>query len=229
MATDHLQPLDVNYNRQLKKFYDRIAEEALYRDVLSNLTSREGIINVHSLMHYQISAPAYQDMLRYAWRHTDSSFNITELANVPPKMVSDIQFYFNGREFCSVSGCKDHAFIRCSHRGKLMCLHHFLSRTCFHQTRSKREIESEDVDELRPERNESEPTTVTLQDTADFVTAAPTSIAPPASPPTQKPKIIDLEVMQDNIRAVVTAAQNVAAARLIEKIGGLHNASVGYY
>lgn len=58
-TTDKLQPLDVNFNRQLKLFYNRIMEESFYEDMLHNVTSREGVLNVQSLMHQQLSSPLY--------------------------------------------------------------------------------------------------------------------------------------------------------------------------
>lgn len=131
-TTDKLQPLDVNFNRQLKIFYNRIVEEAFYRDILANVTSREGIINIHSLLHNQMCSSQYYDMIKYAWRNTDPSFNTSELTNHPPKMVNSIQFDFDQAQMCQVSGCDQHAFVKCSHCGRHLCLHHFLERICFH-------------------------------------------------------------------------------------------------
>lgn len=142
LTTDYLQPLDVNFNRQLKKFSNRITEEAFYNDILANVTSRAGILNVQSLMHNQLSSHAYRDMILYAWRHTDPEFNITELTNVPPKMVSDINFDFDGAAKCESPRCGEHAFIKCSHCGRLLCLKHFLERTCFHQPRVERSVDA---------------------------------------------------------------------------------------
>lgn len=101
-TTDHPQPLDVNYNRQLKIFYNRVLEEAFYADTLPNVTSREGILNLHSLIHDQMSSPKYKDMILLAWKHTDPSFNTTELSSYPPKMVNQIQFDFDPSDSCQV-------------------------------------------------------------------------------------------------------------------------------
>lgn len=128
-TTDRLQPLDVNFNRQLKIFYNRIIEEAFYQDVLSNVTSREGIINIQSLIHNQLSSPLYSDMIRYAWRNTDPSFNRSELQNFPPRMVNSIQFEFDDTAKCAKESCDRHAFVRDTNTGKLFCFHHFLDRS----------------------------------------------------------------------------------------------------
>lgn len=144
-TTDVLQPLDVNYNRQMKIFYNRIIEEAFYQNITGQVTSREGILNVHSLMHNQFSSAQYRDMIKYAWRNTDPSFDVKELTNYPPKMVNDIQFNIDDANTCQVEGCEEHAFLKCSHCGKHLCLKHFLQRECFHtfqnRSRAKRNYE----------------------------------------------------------------------------------------
>lgn len=131
-TTDRIQPLDVNFNRQLKIFYNRIMEEAFYQDILPTLTSREGIINVQSLIHNQLTSAKYRDMIRYAWHNTDPSFNRSELENFPPKMVNNIQFEFDATSRCDHQNCANHAFVQCAHCGKRLCLHHFIERVCFH-------------------------------------------------------------------------------------------------
>lgn len=146
-TTDKLQPLEVNFNRQYKIFYNRLLEESFYQDLLSSVTSREGILNIHSLIHNQFTSPLYNDMILFGWRNTDPNFSTSELSNYPPKMVHKIQFVFNESALCQKEGCNEHAFIKCSHCGRLHCIHHFLNRTCFHnqlQSRSKRETCEQD-------------------------------------------------------------------------------------
>lgn len=117
-------------------------EEAFYNDSLNSVTNREGILNIQSLIHNQLSSPQYRDMILYAWRNTDPNFNRGELSSYPPKMVSNIQFEFDAASRCQVPGCSRHAFIKCAHCGKLLCHHHFINRTCVHNagglSRSKR-------------------------------------------------------------------------------------------
>lgn len=132
LTTDKIQPLDVNFNRQLKIFYNRIIEEAFYQDIIKNVTARDGIVNIHSLIHNQFMSSKYRDMIKYAWHNTDPAFNISELTNYPPKMVNSINFGFDGASKCEARGCNNHAFVKCSHCDKLLCLQHFLERVCFH-------------------------------------------------------------------------------------------------
>lgn len=138
-TTDRVQPLDVTFNRQYKKFVKRIMERALHENQAHRVTRREGvkfpqgIINMHSLVWNQFDSPRYEGMLRYAWRNTDPGYTHSELnSRAPPPLVQDIQFNFNQSSRCE-QNCTNYASIRCSHCGKLLCLDHFLNRTCFHE------------------------------------------------------------------------------------------------
>lgn len=66
------------------------------------MTTRETVINLHSLIYNQFQAPVYRDMIRYAWHNTDRSYTDAELdqARVPPRMVQDIQFEFDQSKLC---------------------------------------------------------------------------------------------------------------------------------
>lgn len=129
-TTGQLQPLDVGFMRQYKIFVNRITNQAHYHDLIKDVTSREGILNMHSLIWNQFSAPAYTSMIRNCWNKTDLNFDDGEVEDPLPK-VREIQFAFKDTE-CSVRDCENHAFIRCAHCGKVLCLHHFLERNCFH-------------------------------------------------------------------------------------------------
>lgn len=131
-TTAELQPLDINFNRQYKKFVKRVTERAIQEKCLQNITTREGLMNMHSLIWNQFSSFRYQDMIRHAWHNTDPGYSTRELSSGPPvHMVQDIQFEFDPRQKCQFN-CSNHAFIKCSHCGKFMCLEHFLERNCFH-------------------------------------------------------------------------------------------------
>lgn len=66
LTTYKLRPLDVNYIRQYKKIYNCVAEKAFHEDIIGNITSREEIINLQSLIHDQFSSPRHRDMLLFA-------------------------------------------------------------------------------------------------------------------------------------------------------------------
>lgn len=111
---------------------------------LSYINSRDGIINIHSLVWNQFGSENYTDELRFAWQHTDPSWSYDEMRVRPkPICVLEIQFDFDvsrcqHQEHGSNSTCRQPAFVRCSHCGKVLCLKHFLDRLCFHDVTEER-------------------------------------------------------------------------------------------
>lgn len=105
---------------------------------ISEITSREGIINTHSLVWNQFSSENYTDTLRYAWHDTDPHFSMDEMSTQPrPRVVLKIQFDYK------VSKCQHYnrsrpAAIQCSHYGKVLCMKHLLERVCFHDVNGER-------------------------------------------------------------------------------------------
>lgn len=95
------------------------------------ITSR--IINMQSLVFNQLSAPLYQDLVRYGWRHLDPDFVELEYSRPRPILNIKNQFLKNSSVPCDVVGCKHSSYLRCSHCGKHLCLKHFLERACFHE------------------------------------------------------------------------------------------------
>lgn len=126
-----LQPLDVGFFRQLKIFIRRITEEAIVQHRIEELTSREAIINLMSMIYNQLQAPAYRDLWRYAWRKTDALFSIDELTNHPPANVQSIQFSFDPAAKCKVDGCTENVVIQSAYNRDHFCLTHFLQRKAF--------------------------------------------------------------------------------------------------
>ena len=132
-TTGQIQPLDVGFFLQYKRLIKKISMQAMYEDILPTVTSRDGIINLHSLAWDQFNSPVYFDMIRYAWHNTDRDFSTDELdLGENPALVDEVQFNLEGTEMCEHVNCTNHAFIQCSYCGKLLCLHHFLERSCFH-------------------------------------------------------------------------------------------------
>lgn len=99
------------------------------------INNRYGIINMHSLVINQFSAEIYRELIEYSWHDTDPDFIVSRTY---PLTTSQITFGFDRRRnpSCSVGGCMETAFMRCSHCGKQLCLKHFLERICFHDSRS---------------------------------------------------------------------------------------------
>lgn len=192
-TTDTLQPLDVGFFRQLKIFIRRITEEALIADRIGDITSREGVLNLMSLIYNQLQSPAYHDLWKFAWRNTDPYWSESELSVSPPSNVNSIQFGSELDVQCQVENCTNPAVVRCSHCGESICLNHFLERTHFHEINDEGDriememqfgpgIEYEDDDEdeeeeeliyLESPRNQTITTTSTARPSVDIIGVGP--------------------------------------------------------
>lgn len=153
-TTAKLQPLDVSFNRQYKKFVKKLTEKAAHEGKINDVTSRNGTINLHSLIWNQFAAPIYSDLLRSGWHNTDPDYSTDELVlGNPPPTVDEIQFSVDaGIDRCEVDESLP-AYLRCAHCGCLLSLDGFLDRSCSHDTDTTDELdldefyEDEDTDE----------------------------------------------------------------------------------
>lgn len=140
-TTNDLQPCDVEIFRQWKYLARRLTMQAYYDGFIGALTSRAGVLNMQSLIFNQFSAPAYQDLIRYSWRHIDRNFSTNELSSREFRTI-DLQFSFRPGSICDHEDCEAFAFIKWAHCGRLLCAKHFFERRCFH------EADEEDAEEI---------------------------------------------------------------------------------
>lgn len=151
-TTSMLQPQDVDFFRQWKYFVRRLTQQLAHENRTGEITSREGILNMQSLVWNQFSAASYRDLIRFSWRKLDRSFSASELTTRgKPRRTKQIQFNFGPGALCEEEGCTRPAFVKCAHCGKFLCTAHFLNRTCFHEFEEHDEqdlmLESEEVGE----------------------------------------------------------------------------------
>ena len=119
-TTSLIQPLDVYFNRQWKaiarKAYDRVRLD----EINVNLSERNNIIRLQSLIHNQMSSPIFVPMIKYAWYASDYSRENPS----PFQNVEEVCFSFDC-ENCSEQSCGQSPFITCSQCQKDLCFDHF--------------------------------------------------------------------------------------------------------
>lgn len=106
-CTPLVQPCDVYFYRQVKNFIKKIQNCSHLIEQGREITSREDCIKIHSIVHHQLSAPIFGDMLRYAW--------------FAAKLCDEREYFMNVNQVCfSVDmlkrrcDCKNAAFITCA-------------------------------------------------------------------------------------------------------------------
>ena len=128
-TTGECQPLDVYFFRQYKLFVRTIYDMLALQNV-NDCRDRLSILNMHSLVHNQLTASIFQPMLKYAW--FKSGYKVPN----PGKFKNMKQVCFENfiRFTCEecIEGEKSTVSVRCAHCKKHLCLPHFLQRKCWH-------------------------------------------------------------------------------------------------
>ncbi|CAF1957583.1 unnamed protein product [Rotaria magnacalcarata] len=119
-TTDQIQPLDVFYNRQMKSIIRKMYDRVMLDQLSISLMERNNIIQLISLVHSQMSAPIFQNLIRYAWyasgyldKHPGSF-----------QTVKDVCFSLDGTT-CQHNNCDSSPFIQCSWCRKILCFDDF--------------------------------------------------------------------------------------------------------
>jgi hypothetical protein len=135
-TTDTIQPLDVYGFRQWKTFVRQMSSHVVLDDIDIDLTVRDNIILMHSLIHNQLSAPIFQNMWKYSW--FKSGYSVDK----PPDFSNVKQALFEViAEKCSEQNCDNCQFIRCAHCRNYLCFNHFFVLYHFHQMDVENDME----------------------------------------------------------------------------------------
>lgn len=130
-CTDICQPLVTTFHRQLKYLARAISTEfALNHSSNINpsdeLTTRNNVIRMQSLLHNQLSAPVFQDMIKYSW----FSSGLTDERPIFLS-VSEVCFSFStDNKICKK--CSSSRFLKCAHCQMLLCFQCFFYDYHFH-------------------------------------------------------------------------------------------------
>ncbi|CAF4809402.1 unnamed protein product [Rotaria magnacalcarata] len=128
-TTSRIQPLDVLFNRQWKLIARRMFDHVQLNDIVINLSERNNIIRVNSLIHNQLSSPLFVPMIKYSW----FASGYTDQHPGPFQTVNDICFDI-GNNFCQRLNCACNllSFIQCSCCRRFLCFEHFFEAYHFH-------------------------------------------------------------------------------------------------
>jgi len=123
-TTSMCQPLDTYFNRELKYLARKIYSYALVHGddfgTPYNLTDRNNILLIQSLLHFTLTAPIFKSMIRHSWF---TSGLISD--NGPFQNVFSACFTIQNSH-CSKTNCKSTPFIRCSWCKSELCFFHFV-------------------------------------------------------------------------------------------------------
>jgi hypothetical protein len=126
-TTSRIQPLDVYFNRQWKLIARRIFDHVQLDDIVINLSERNNVIRLNSLIYNQLISPLFIPMIQYAW------FASGCIDQQPGKFESVNEVCFSvDSSFCQQSNCHLLPFIQCSHCRKFLFFTHFFEVYHYH-------------------------------------------------------------------------------------------------
>jgi len=115
-TTALVQPLDCYFNLQLKYFVKKIYAYANVNDRI--LYTRNDILKIQSLAHFQLKAECFREMIKYSWYKS----GLIENQRKYFRNVKDVCFNFSDK-ICQK--CSDVPFIQCSWCGIVLCFPFF--------------------------------------------------------------------------------------------------------
>lgn len=106
-CTPFCQPCDVYFYRQVKNLIKRLQNAPNLLREQREIASREDAIKIHSIVQHQLSAPCFENMLKYAWYAAKLLETRTIFSN-----LNDICFPVTiAKQNCA---CKEISFIKCA-------------------------------------------------------------------------------------------------------------------
>jgi hypothetical protein len=136
-CTPLCQPCDVYFYRQVKILIKRLQNNSALLKDQREIASREDAIKIHSLVHYQLSAPVFSPMLKYAW--------------FAAKLIQDRSVFLNVNDVCfplallkKNCACNNVSFIKCAWCEQNLCFTCFYDK--YHPNNCKQFVGDVDID-----------------------------------------------------------------------------------
>jgi len=124
-TTSLIQPLDVYFFRLWKVYVRTISDHIICNDLDISLQKRNNIIKLQSLVHFQLSAPRYIDMIKYSWFKS----GYTERRGDRFETPNEYCFHHNMNDkeclTCLAENVVSIPFSRCSYCEQFFCFKHF--------------------------------------------------------------------------------------------------------
>ena len=111
ITTSDLQPLDTFFNRQIKNFIKKVHQRVALDEIDVQISDRNNIIKLVSLVRNQLSAPVFGSMIRYSW------YAASLLKDDPSLFQSVLEVCFPSattHEECNVHNFEESVFITCA-------------------------------------------------------------------------------------------------------------------
>ncbi|CAF3432180.1 unnamed protein product, partial [Rotaria socialis] len=126
-STGHIQPQDLSLFRSWRIIHQKIEHYEQNNRTEMNLNDREYFINMHSIIHNQLSAPEFKNLIKSGFVEA-KTLNETVGEVKKPKGVS-FKFY---DFYCSVTRCEERTLLTCAWCKRHLCYFHLIEDLHLH-------------------------------------------------------------------------------------------------
>ena len=126
-STGFIQPQDLSFFRSWRFIHEKIEHYVHINRTELKLRDRQYCINMHSVIHNQLSAPQFKNLVRFG-------FIQAKIINEPVgeiKKPKDVCFKFYDL-YCSIARCSERTLLTCAWCKKHLCYYHLIEDLHLH-------------------------------------------------------------------------------------------------
>jgi len=126
-STGYIQPQDLSLFRSWRFIHEKIEHYTHINRTEINLSDRQYFINIHSVIHNQLSAPQFNNLIKSGFIQA----RITTEAIGQIEKPKDVCFKFYDL-YCSISDCDERTLLICAWCKKALCYYHLIENLHLH-------------------------------------------------------------------------------------------------
>ena len=126
-STGYIQPQDLSLFRSWRFIHEKIEHYVHINRTEMNLNDRQYFINMHSIIHNQLSAPQFKNLIKSGFVQANILNETIGEINKP----KDVCFKFYDL-YCSVIRCKERTLLTCAWCEKPLCYYHLIENLHLH-------------------------------------------------------------------------------------------------
>jgi len=126
-STGYIQPQDLSLFRSWRFIHEKIEHYVHINRTEMNLNDRQYFINMHSIIHNQLSAPQFKNLIKSGFVRANILNETIGEINKP----KDVCFKFYDL-YCSVIRCGERTLLACAWCKKTLCYYHLIEDLHLH-------------------------------------------------------------------------------------------------
>ena len=120
-STGYIQPQDLSLFRSWRFIHEKIEHYTHINRTEITLSDRQYFINMHSVIHNQLSAPQFKNLIKNGFIQA----RITNETNEHIEKPKDVCFKFYDLD-CSINDCNERTLVMCAWCKETLCYYHLI-------------------------------------------------------------------------------------------------------